>query len=93
MLVLTAKALSISPGETKTNSIAIGAQDVYSFSADANDTVTILMAASSGSLAPRVELHGPDGSLIAGAWGGSSATIETQKVAQVGTYYILCRDQ
>ena len=92
MIGLTAKAASIAPGETKTNSITIGSQDMYSFSANGGDTVTILMARSSGSHYPQVELHAPDGTVTASEWGSPSATIEAQKVTQAGTYYILCRD-
>ena len=66
-------AASINPGETKTrNIVSSGQMDPCSFSANVGDTVTILMGVSTGSLDPQVELHAPDGSVVATAWGYDS---------------------
>ena len=84
---------TIVPGETKTGNIAIAGQsDSHSFSANSGDAVTILMGRSSGSLYPAIELHAPDGTVVKTASGYPSAAIQAQKVSQMGTYYIICRD-
>jgi hypothetical protein len=86
-------AAAIDSGATQTGNISSAGQlDSYSFSAANGDTVTILMGKGSGALYPKVELHAPNGTVIAQQWGYYSATIEAQPVALGGVYYIVCRD-
>ncbi|MEK7677815.1 MAG: hypothetical protein AAB676_18455, partial [Verrucomicrobiota bacterium] len=89
-----AAATSITPGETKTGSItSVGQTDSYTFSANAGDTVTVLMGRSGGSLYyPQVELHAPDGTVVTSATAYQSATIQARRLNQAGTYLIVCRD-
>jgi hypothetical protein len=84
---------AIQSGETKTGgNIALGDIDTYTFTATAGDAVTILMAKNAGSLWPLVELHAPDGSIVASEASSTSAVLQSQKLTQTGTYLILCRD-
>ncbi|MCL5097264.1 MAG: hypothetical protein M1608_07015 [Candidatus Omnitrophica bacterium] len=83
----------ILPGETKTGSISAADLDGYTFSANAGDTVTVLMGESPlSALVPRVELHAPDGTVVTSASENLSVTIEAQRLNQTGTYLIVCRD-
>jgi uncharacterized repeat protein (TIGR01451 family) len=88
----------IQSGETKKGSItSAGQMDSYIFTANAGDTVTILMGEEGDDplnyFAPQVELHAPDGSVVEALSGDASASIQGQKVNQTGTYFIVCRDR
>jgi len=87
-----ADSVPIVPGECKTGEIGAGEQDAYALSAEAGDVLTVFVGVASGSLDPQVELHGPDGAVVATNWGSSSAVIEAVKVTATGTYLILVRD-
>ena len=91
----TACAEEILPGETKTGSLAEGEIDIYTFQANADDFATILMGEISGEtwFEPQVELHAPDGTVVDVNSGGASATIESVKLPQDGTYFIIARDK
>ena len=59
-----------------------------SFSASANDSVTIRVAKTSGTLTPYLELYGPTGSLVGSGAGRLDRTLTT-----AGTHMIVVRDQ
>src|SRR5262245_27004033 len=82
---------TIAPGETKTGEIAQGDLDVFDFTIAGSATVQIDMTQPSGTshFDPSLELHGPEGSLIAAASGLDSASLsECQNKS--GTYLIVC---
>ncbi len=80
---------SISCGEVVIESIsAAGEQDSYSFTASANDNVTVRANRTSGVLTPYLELRAPNGTLITSAAGKIGVTL-----ADAGTYTIVVRDQ
>jgi len=85
---------TIAAGQTTTGSIDGPADiDVFSFSAIAGDTIAARMSKTGGSgTAPLVQLHAPDGTVLATASGDPSARLEVPCVKQTGTYLILCRD-
>ena len=59
---VAAAGVSISPGETVTNSIAAPLEvDRYKFSAEAGDKIMVRMAVLSGDLHARVAIHSSDG--------------------------------
>ncbi len=87
----------IAPAQTKTGSIDVGDLDAFTFSANAGDTVTIVMSEIPGTgeagFDPQVELHAPDGNVVTTpGWGISSETIQAQHLTQTGTYFIITRD-
>ncbi len=86
---------TIQPGETKTGTITVGDLDAFTFCASANDWVTVLMGAGSSSLDPRVELHAPNGAVLASevASFGGSASIHLENLPQDGIYFIVCRSR
>jgi len=61
--------------------------DVYTFTASANDTITIRSRKISGSLTPYLELYGPSGTRV----GGPTAQID-MRLTVLGTYTLLMRD-
>ncbi len=82
----------ILPGQTKMGTLTVADLDAFAFSANAGDTVTVLMErGSSGFVSPRVELHAPDGTVVDSASGSGSATIQARRLNQTGTYLIVCR--
>lgn len=86
---------SINPAQTLTGEIrSAGAVEVFDFVGAAGETVAILMAQTEGtdSFDPLVELHGPDGSLVAEATGADAAYIAPRLLTSTGTYQIRCRD-
>lgn len=79
----------ISCGQTLSASIsATGERDSYTFSASANDGITIRARKTSGNLVPYLELYGPSGSLIT-----SAANQIDRVLTQTGRYRIDLRDQ
>jgi len=78
----------ISCGQVLSGSISAADQiDTYTFTASANDVVTIRANRTSGSLTPYVELYGPSGTRVA----GPGAQINTTLTAS-GTYVLLMMD-
>ena len=76
----------INCGEVISGSLSVkGERDTYTFSASANDTVTI--RADSGNLCTRLELYAPDGAKVAEADDQIN-----KKLATSGIYTILFRD-
>ncbi len=66
---------------------AAGEKDEYTFTAAANDVVTVRVRKTSGTFTPYFELYNPSGALL---WGTSSEYMGTLTAA--GTYKILVRD-
>jgi hypothetical protein len=55
-------------GQTLAGTISVAAEkDSYTFTASANDGITIRTRKTSGTLTPYIELYGPGGALITGA--------------------------
>ena len=85
----------INPAQTLTGEIrSPGAVEVFDFVGAAGETVAILMGQMGGSdsFDPLVELHGPDGTLVAEATGADAAYIAPRRLTSTGTYQIRCRD-
>ncbi len=87
-----AASISISFGQTISDSLAVGESDTFTFSASAGNVVMIRMSCSSGLLDPEVQLYGPDGTKLYESWGGSTADIVTTGLPTSGTYTIVARD-
>ena len=89
--------IDIAPGEYRTGSLAAGQVHTYCFAASARDSVTILMgqvgAQFGEAFEPRVELHAPDGTIVDANSGADSATIQSVRVPQSGTYLIIAREK
>jgi YD repeat-containing protein len=77
----------INCGQVLSGSILAGELDVYSFTASANDVVTIRVRKTSGTFSPYMELFNAAGSRIAGPTTQIDMTFAT-----AGTYTILVRD-
>src|SRR4030067_926142 len=76
-------------GQTLSGSItAAGQRNSYTFSASANDGITIRAQKTSGTLTPYLELYGPSGALITGA-----ANQGDRILTETGTYRIDIKDQ
>ena len=89
----TVLAEQITYGTSLTDSISqIGEIDQYTFSATANDVITIQMTGSS-SLQPAIEVYSPTGEKLIREVGDAlsplNAKIDTLKLLQSGTYTIL----
>ncbi len=83
---------TIAPGETKTGTIASGDLDVFDFAGEAGDSVTILVDGAIGPMYPQVDIHGPDGAVVASEGAASySATIRVCALPLSGTYLIVVR--
>ena len=87
--LVTHAQTSIDCGQTLASSIsAVGERDSYTFTASANDGVTIRVRKTSGSFTPYLELYHPSGSLI------TSAANKINRVLKVTeTYTVVVRDQ
>jgi len=76
-------------GQTLAGTISAAAEkDSYTFTASANDGITIRARKTSGTVTPYIELYGPSGALITGA-----ASKIDRTLTQTGTYRIDIRDQ
>jgi trimeric autotransporter adhesin len=86
-------AETILPGEYKTGSISVGGVYTYIFSANAGDTVTILMGEISdfGNFTPKIELIEPDGTNTS-AYGVNAAVINAKKIKSSGSCVIVAHD-
>jgi hypothetical protein len=84
---------TILPGQTVTNSLNTLADiDVFTFAAIVGDSITLSLKLTTASgLSPTIELHAPNGSLVATSSGPSAATISLC-VPQTGNYLVLVRD-
>ena len=96
LILFSSELLAATPIEnTQTQSgsiVAPGQEDIYTFSGNSGDSVTILMAASGSSTDPQILLHGPDGSvLISAQTQGDSVTISAYVLPSGGLYSIVCR--
>jgi uncharacterized repeat protein (TIGR01451 family) len=91
--------IAIAPGEYKTGSLAPGEMHTYSFNASADDSVTILMSQSSHvyeygeKFEPHLELHAPDGTVLAVNSDSDSAIVQSVRIPQRGTCFILAREK
>ena len=83
------------PGETVLASIdPAGDLDLYTFSANAGDSILVAVTPASGNLYPDVSLYGPDGNELASAWCDyARRPIEISRVLpEDGHYTILVRE-
>jgi len=84
--------------QTPTGLVAAAAQsNTYTFSANANDLIDFTMAATSGSLNPRIRIYNQlDGSLVGSAnpgfCEGTTIEINTLKIPTTGAYTVLVAD-
>jgi hypothetical protein len=84
---------TINFGETVSCSIgASHEQDSFTFSANAGDVVTVLIAATSGNLWPGMSLLSPGGNELCHAEGAGSTRIKSCKLPSGGIYTILVLD-
>lgn len=82
-------ATPISCGQVIADSIsAAGEQDTYTFDAQANESITIRAAKTSGMLYPYLELYAPGGAKIANA-----ASVIDKTLIESGTYTIVVKDE
>jgi YD repeat-containing protein len=85
-------ASAINCGQVVSGSIGITANPppwkYYSLAASANDSVTVRVTKTSGTLTPYLELYGPSGTLI----GSGTGQLDRTLVA-AGAYTIMVRDQ
>jgi YD repeat-containing protein len=90
MFPLIARAqIPIDCGQTLSTSISgAGERDTYTFTASANDGITIRARKTSGNFTPYLELYGPNGNLI------TSAANKINRILKgTGTYTVVVRDQ
>ncbi len=64
----------------------------FVFTGAAGDSVHVVMTEVTATLEPRVRLYAPDGSLLAGAWDYSAATLSFTPLPQAGSFLILACD-
>ena len=82
-------ATPIGCGQVLSGSLSVACRiDAYTFSASANDIVTIRAKKTSGALSPYMELYNPSGSRIAGP-----TTQINMTLSAAGSYTLLMRDQ
>lgn len=79
---------------TPTQGAIFEAQDfiAYAFDAEADDSVTITMTATSRNLDTLIQLVGPTGGIVAvndDSGGSTNSTITNQRIPQTGTYYVV----
>jgi uncharacterized protein (TIGR03437 family) len=92
-----AGAAALPFGQTQTAMIGSVAQsNSYAFSASANDVIDFTMAATSGTLSPKVRLYNPDGTLLKsanpGGCYGSTIEMNTVQLPATGSYTVLVGD-
>ena len=90
-------AVTLPFAQTKGGSITSVAQsNTYTFSANAGDAFDFTMAATSGSLSPKIRLYEPNGTLVTQAWNnfcsGSTLEMNTVTLPVTGTYTALFAD-
>ena len=87
------KAFPISYDTLVTDSITpYGDMDAWTFTGSAGDSVIIRMRETSGDINPKLELFGPEDTLIVSTYDGSQANIVDQALPTSGTYTIFCSD-
>jgi hypothetical protein len=71
----------------------------YTFTANANDVVNLLMVTTSGTLIPKIQLDGPTGAVVASNYagspfgcGGTQAGLNTVLLSAAGTYTVVISD-
>ena len=87
--LVTLAQIPIDCGQTFAGSIsAVGERDSYTFTASANDGITIRTRKTLGNFNPYIELYNPGGKLI------TSAANKIKRILTVtGTYTVVVRDQ
>jgi len=81
------------PYETKQAQITPGDLDAFAFHAIAGDTLTIRLQKTSGpGLHPALQLHAPDGTVLAADSLDTSASVRVSCVSQTGHYLITVFD-
>jgi hypothetical protein len=80
-------------GAVHTGTIEVADIDMWNFSADALDTVTIqVVKTGTMDLSPYIVLYGPDGTIITHGSGADSATLTTTPLTVAGNYTVVVRD-
>ncbi|BBO84835.1 hypothetical protein DSCO28_54010 [Desulfosarcina ovata subsp. sediminis] len=83
---------ALTNGGVHTGTIEVADMDMWTFSADASDTVTLQVSETSGSgFNPIILLYGPGGSLIDSNAGSASANV-VEELTVAGTYTVMIRD-
>jgi hypothetical protein len=92
--------IPLSFGLAQAGTIGSAAQsNTYTFSANASDVIDFTLAATSGSLIPKIRVYNPDGTLAGSNYSGapsycSGSTVELNTLAlkTTGTYTVLAGD-
>ena len=73
--------------------VALGQLDSYSFTATAGQSVVLAAVATSGTLAARLDLYGPNGTLVPGGNNGfGNTSTGSVFLPSTGTYTVIVRD-
>jgi hypothetical protein len=84
----------IASGQAVAATIADGDLDVFTFNATANSAITVAMGqvnAGFDNFDPRVDVYGPDGTLLKTASGAQGTALDA-RAPRDGTYYVVARD-
>lgn len=65
--------------------------DLYTFTAEAEDKITLVMHDDEFWMSSRWQLYGPDGTLVTEAQ-GDTAAVDKLPLTQTGQYFLICRD-
>ena len=94
-LVNPCNAIAISCGQTVSGAIGASVNtppwNFYTFTASANDMITIRARVTSGSLYPYLELYGPTGTLVGSIYSSPLAELDKTLTA-AGTYTVVVSD-
>ena len=80
-------------GQRRAGTIDVGDLDIYTFTADPGDSVSVLFAdAANTSFDPLLRVFGPDGALLREDAANVGAEADAFELAVGGTYYVVVRD-
>jgi hypothetical protein len=83
---------AIASNERRTGTIDLGDQDVYTFTANAGESISAVVGFDFGAnFFPRIQVFAPNGSPLNTA--GTDYQFDAQNLAQSGTYYLTVRDE
>lgn len=75
-------------GTTRSDSLAVGEQDIYTFTAKKGDSVTINLARTTSTLLPTFDVFSPSGRIIYDGFSGGSVSFDVllNSFTETGTY-------
>jgi hypothetical protein len=81
----------IGSNERRIAHMSPGDLDIYTFEANAGDSVIAIMGRTETSMQPRLDLYAPNGQRLGNDTGPQGAAVQVTGLLQSGTYYLVAR--